>query len=560
MRKLLFLLFISFTALEASATWFDLVAPIMSTAEQKAYRGLAPEARAAFEQNFWSEKSIGATEYFRRVEYVDSAFGSSKTGSGANTDPGRVYLSLGAPSRITHLPSSRTFVPLEIWYYETVPGLRMGSELRLLFFQKNNQGLPQLYSPTLNTLRDLLVPQAGTSGIFGPNDSITEGDIRTKLTIGPAEDEVITAAVGVSDGVKYSGNDEILAKITSPRLMLGRPQQTEVTSKLVAGRPNLTVLQTPSPYGGVQVDLKLDVRVRRQLNLEVLAGLVAVYQDRLNLSFERTEAVQYVHRLDLLPGEYRLMITVDSQTIPYAISVPQARQTGEIVRANLKETSHSRQTPFEFDERQYALDEDGKYAILPVSQPERVTWTIRQGFAVVWRSTSEATEISAVDLPLTTLQPGAYRLEATAGNDSRATDLIVKSQKESPREAALLSYNANLSPASRYASLGHQLLLRGRLAEARSALQSSSRQGTTNQAQIELARVDAMAGQLDEARIRVRHILDTQPNNFDALSVLAYIETKFQDYAVAADLYRKALAVHDSAALRVALANLPPSY
>ena len=111
----------------------------------------------------------------------------------------------------------------------------MNGELRLVFFQKNNQGLPQLFSPTLNTLRDLLVPQAGTAGLFSPNDSITEAGIRTKLTVGPAEDEVITAAVGVSDGIKYSGNDEILAKLTSPRLMLGKPQQTEVLSRLVAG-------------------------------------------------------------------------------------------------------------------------------------------------------------------------------------------------------------------------------------------------------------------------------------------------------------------------------------
>jgi Tfp pilus assembly protein PilF len=74
---------------------------------------------------------------------------------------------------------------------------------------------------------------------------------------------------------------------------------------------------------------------------------------------------------------------------------------------------------------------------------------------------------------------------------------------------------------------------------------------------VELARVDVMAGRLDDARDRVRRVLASQPNDFQALSVLAYIETKFQDYLVAAELYRRALAVQDSPALRVALAKLP---
>ena len=65
--------------------------------------------------------------------------------------------------------------------------------------------------------------------MFGPNDSVTESDIRKDLKAGPAEDEVITAAAGVATGIKYDGNDEILGRISSPREMLGRPQRTEVT-------------------------------------------------------------------------------------------------------------------------------------------------------------------------------------------------------------------------------------------------------------------------------------------------------------------------------------------
>ena len=146
-----------------STTWLDLVSPILTSAEKKAYLSLSPSARENFEETFWSGKTITAEEYFKRIQFVDSQFGSSKPASGANTDPGRVYLALGPPTKITRLPSSRIFVPMEIWYYDVVPGI-LNTELRLIFYQKNSIGLPKLYSPTVDTIRALLIPQAATVG------------------------------------------------------------------------------------------------------------------------------------------------------------------------------------------------------------------------------------------------------------------------------------------------------------------------------------------------------------------------------------------------------------
>ena len=80
--------------------------------------------------------------------------------------------------------------------------------------------------------------------------------------------------------------------------------------------------------------------------------------------------------------------------------------------------------------------------------------------------------------------------------------------------------------------------------------------GATDNVQIELARADALAGNLDAARARVRSILALSPNSLEALSVLAYVETRLQDYGVAADLYRRALAIQNSPALREALAEV----
>ena len=42
-------------------------------------------------------------------------------------------------------------------------------------------------------------------------------------------------------------------------------------------------------------------------------------------------------------------------------------------------------------------------------------------------------------------------------------------------------------------------------------------------------------GHYDAARDRLRPVLASQPNSFDALSVMAYVEAQLQDYAVAAE-------------------------
>ncbi len=286
MRPALLLVTAALALPAAESGWLATVAPIITPAEKKLYLSLPPEDRAPFEEQFWSARSIDREEYYRRLAYIDSAFGSSKRGSGANTDPGRIYLSLGPPAKITRIPSSRIFVPLEIWYYDSVPGY-LNTELRLMFYQPNSVGLPKLYSPTVDTIRVLLLPEASTVHLFGPNDSVTESDIRRNLKTGPAEDEVITAASGVASGIKYSGNDEILGRVMSPELMLAKPRPTQVTSRFITAHPALDVLTTASLHGASQIDLRLLTTAQKEIDLEVLRGFATVYHNRLNLNFTK---------------------------------------------------------------------------------------------------------------------------------------------------------------------------------------------------------------------------------------------------------------------------------
>ena len=539
----------------AMPNWIDLVAPIITPAEKKAYLSLQPEAREKFQEEFWKNRSIAPAEYYRRLQYIDSMYGSSKPASGANTDPGRVYLSLGPPNRITRIPSSRILVPLEIWYYDSVPGV-LNTELRLIFFQKNSIGFLKLYSPTVDTIRVLLLPQASTNGMFGPNDGITEATVRTSLTLPPAEDEVISAAMNVATGVKYSGNDEILGRIASPEKMLRRDLTPLVESRFIVDRPKLDVLLSRSPYGGSQVDLSLESSARHDITVEVLQGIVTIYKNVVNLKFDAAKPVQYLHRLDLLPGSYRVLVNVDGKMNPYTVDVPVQPGMSNIVLAS-EARGGAHETPYEFEGKNFYPTADGRLAMVALPEPGEITWTVRRNIEIVWRQKTRGDDVAVLILPFDTLEPGKYGLEAEANGETRRVNFVSKKTDPDAPSPALVSFNANLSAASRYALIGHELLLRGKMDDALRSLNESLKRAPLKEAQVDRARIDAFSGRWDQARERLRPILAADPHQFDALCVYAYVEAKLQDYEVAADYYRRALAVQDSPAVRLALSALP---
>jgi hypothetical protein len=308
---------------------------------------------------------------------------------------------------------------------------------------------------------------------------------------------------------------------------------------------------------GAQVDLSLRVSVAHELDIQVFDGMTPVYENHLHLSFSNPESVHYTHRLDLLPGAYRVLFTADRRTSAQEIQVPERPLMGEIMRADSTPLPANRHTPFEFEGRQFELNPNGKLAFVSVPQPGKVTWIVRQGAAVVSRSVVDANGLALLDLASAKLPPGAYRIEAVTDSDSRTAPLVIKADSQSEEAGISLSFNANLAPSLRYAFVGHQWLLRGKIDEARRSLQASIESGTTLDAEVELARADALDGQLDAARARLRKVLAIQPDNFQALSVYAFVEARFEDYPVAAQLYHRALAIQDSPALRLALEKLP---
>jgi len=313
------LLFASTSSLAADA-WLERVAPVIDAPERERYLALASEdERSSFREAFWSGKSVTSEEYFARVTYIDDKFGSSRPGSGANTDQGRVYLALGAPTAMHRVPSSRLFVPTEVWYYDHIPGLTYSSRIQLLFYRLRDTGFFKLYSPRLNTLRALMLPQAGLRGIFGVNDEINANDVLNNLNVSPVEQEVVQASMGVAQGVTGSGNSEILALVANPRAMLSRRVLESTRSRLrfVTERPKLDYRQYATPENLVAVDLQVTAKVQAQLTIE----LPGIDSFETNLNFDTPRPVDYSQRLFLLPGKYYLQVQVDGLPTAFQVDV-----------------------------------------------------------------------------------------------------------------------------------------------------------------------------------------------------------------------------------------------
>ena len=487
-----------------------------------------------------------------RAAYADAQYGSGKQGSGANTDRGRVYMNLGAPNSITRLASSRVFFPIEIWRYSEAPEVGIRYELQLLFYQPNGTGEYKLYSPNLNSIRDLMNRQASTRGMFPVNDIVTEADVRTRLTLSPAESEVIDAAISVARGVKGMGNDEVLALVAARPGALPRALRAEVSSRMVADRPPMVAFQTTSPEGVSRVDLMFTASVSDRIAFEVQEGEATLARYETALHFGTSRQVRYEQRLELLPGEYHVFLTLDQRTFPYTLSVKAGGAAAGLLTGFASDAQRSR-TPFEFDGLRVEPAPNGNIAVVQLTKPGRVVWRLRRGLETVWIARRDAQGTVSQAIGDASVAPGAYTLEVAVDGETRACAVQVGGERPS---AVTVSYNANLSAAERYRTIGHQYLTRGNAAEARAWLERSWKAQPTDAVKVELCRIAALTGQYDSARAELKTFLEHDPDNFEALTTLAYVEAQLQDVAVAERLYRRALEIQASPAVAKALASL----
>jgi tetratricopeptide (TPR) repeat protein len=264
--------------------------------------------------------------------------------------------------------------------------------------------------------------------------------------------------------------------------------------------------------------------------------------------------VRYEHRLDLLPGQYRLAFKVDDRTYIYPLNVAPPARTSAILLASGAVLNDRSTTPFSFNSLHLDPAPQGATAMVQLAQPGPVEWRLRQGAVTVWKAVSEPSTVAIQKIGgSTTLPSGDYILEASTEGESQQ---IHWSSHAAEDNTTVISQNANLSAGERFRFIAHQWLTRGKIEEARTWLARAQDAQPSERTTVELARIDALSGHYDEARDSLRKVLAHNPNSFEALSALAYIEVQLQDYRVAETLYRQALALQPSPVIEQALAAL----
>lgn len=540
-------------ALAAAADpWLQRVAPIMNTSERKLYAELADDAaRQGFRRGFWAGKAISEAEYLQRIEYIDAQFGADKPGSGANTDQGRIYLSLGAPASISHLPSSRVFVPCEIWYYDSLPRLGLGTQARFLFYRTEGAGPLRLYSPQLNSLRTLLIPNAGTRGLFPVNDIVRAADVPNTLNLPPAEMEVVDAATSIARGIIGSGNSEILNMAAAPAYVLrGDPKEHVHTRLLLAERPRLDTFQSWTPERLPVLDLQIHASVRARIGLAVARAGTTLDEWTTELDFDSATAVAYLHRLFLLPGDYTVVVDVDGIRTPYPLQVAAPPAHSGILLGAPEDGALS--TPYRFGLARIIPSASPSAAVIQTA-PGRVQWRLTRGIDVVSVATTATDAAGFAVYSLPAHRPsGPLRLQARTNGE--VVDIPLPSEHADTR--VVIAHNANLGPGAPLLAAGRQFLLLGNRAQARACFTKAAQESKTSATLTALGRLEALDGRLDRSRALLEQALSLNSEDPDALTAMAFVEAEFQDYAVAAAYLEHALRVRPAPALEQALSDM----
>lgn len=138
---------------------------IISPKERKVFYELETDReREQFIEEFWrhrdptpgTPRNEFREEHYRRIEYANKKLGRGTATRGWATDQGRIYIILGEPMQIVRI-STVDINPVEIWYYQGNPRLRLPSIFRILFFKRQGVGAYELYNPISDGPR-VLVP------------------------------------------------------------------------------------------------------------------------------------------------------------------------------------------------------------------------------------------------------------------------------------------------------------------------------------------------------------------------------------------------------------------
>ncbi len=125
---------------EPAREFLRVARPIMAPAELDAFLLIDDdEERSKAISRFWKEHAGGLDGEAWRRDYLDRFSESSSMFESLESDRAQIYLLRGRPSAMMPVPCPDFFKQIEVWTYETFPGIE--GKVHLLFY-KNREGSP----------------------------------------------------------------------------------------------------------------------------------------------------------------------------------------------------------------------------------------------------------------------------------------------------------------------------------------------------------------------------------------------------------------------------------
>jgi GWxTD domain-containing protein len=355
--------------------WLDEeVVYIISPTERRVFLQLQNDReRDLFIEAFWKHRDPTPgtpenefkIEHYKRLDHVNHVYGRSAPMPGWRTDRGRIYIILGEPMSVMNLENKPELKPCEIWYYQGLTQLGLPEGLNLVFYQAENVGDFELYSPARNGPTDLLRAWKGMPSDYeGAYEDILAAEPNLA---GPAL-SVVPSDTSASIGHPSTSSDIMMQKVADvpwarledqyARKFLQYKDQVEVeySTNYIPSEWQVCVQEEGSGIALVHYaiqlkNLSLDTYGNKFFTALKVSGSVttpegrSVYQfdktvslnlDEAQLQEIRVQPFTYRDLFPLIPGRYQLTVLVKNEvskeftSMERTIDVPEAAAAARI--------------------------------------------------------------------------------------------------------------------------------------------------------------------------------------------------------------------------------------
>ncbi len=332
--------------------WLDEeVVYIISPTERKVFLQLQSDAeRDRFIEAFWKHRDPTAgtpenefkDEHYKRLAHVNHVYGRTAPMPGWRTDRGRIYIILGEPMSIMNLENNPQLKPCEVWYYQGLTQLGLPEGLNLVFYQDENVGDFEIYSPARDGPMDLLKNWKGTQDDFadayedildaepnlaGPSLSVVPGDTSASIGHPSTSSDIMMQKVADVPWTRFE--DRYAQKF----LQYKDQVEVEYSTNYVPSDAQMVIQPGESGIARIHFaielkNLSLDTYENKYFTALKVSGNVTTPEGRTVYQFDKTVSLNlneaqlqeirvqpftYRDLFPLIPGRYQLTVLVKNE-------------------------------------------------------------------------------------------------------------------------------------------------------------------------------------------------------------------------------------------------------